>query len=233
MTTALFAAAMSPWLAGCTRDDDATAAPSTGEIEEDTAGEGATDSGAQELTIEGQVSGYDGDVQELSAHHPPYEFPAPSQQGTLEPDGSFQITLQVGDVLDHDDLEPAGDEFGTYRRFPCAADGVDPEARFTDVLRFQYHDEATDELYAIAYTDQREGAIDVGPAPGSLETMIYWVYSTHDVEIEESCDAGSKTDVALRKGWNQVISRPTEEGGRTLTQGDPPSEVAWYTDWGA
>ncbi|TVP75480.1 MAG: hypothetical protein EA352_08180 [Gemmatimonadales bacterium] len=162
--------------------------------------------------------------------------------GELDADGSFWFELlPQGDI--EGDLEPATDDggFGSdgFYNFVCideAIDGVDPDARFTEVRNVQFlatRADGSNYPRAIELSTRTEGQGRTAgqPFPGVWEDIhVYWIFADRDVEVQATCDEGAEVDLALTAGWNEVILDHRDRDAVRQYTGQRPADVDWYMD---
>ena len=192
-----------------------------------------------ELEINGSATGYAGDGHEL---YPRDRFD-PLGEGTLNADGSFQVTLWSGSDID-DELEELETGFGGFEPFPCMTDESfqvsEPDARFGQVRAIMYDDDETELAKSIVLNDQTEGEVDrLNPLLGHGEKRVYWIYADREVSVQGECEITGvgqmeqrMVDLNLEVGWNEIIFDFRDRNDLRMIQGSRPASVDWYTDWG-
>lgn len=198
--------------------------------DEDGNGENTTQTGDMnaEMVLNGDVSGYyDGGTQRQITDNGTDD----RYSGTLEADGTFEATLHG--VEDFGDGEESLEPISEVRNFPCVEEGdVSDESRFVVVPFLHFFDDDNNHVN-IAYTEQEDEPIDMNrwfPQSADDPERVMWVFSNREVEIDEECNDGHRTELDLMEGWNEVVHR-TDGDDRSVTQQQRPDGHGWYSDW--
>ena len=156
--------------------------------------------------------------------------------GTLSASGELELELYGSDQLESQ-LEPVmvefPDGFSMFACLPEVRDQVVPEARFVHDRALLYNStdgEGGTIIGFLGLTSQDEGDLSISDSwPGGGETHAHWIFSTHAMTLDATCDAGF-IDVTLEPGWNEVYFRDTPPNVREQWTGDRPAELGWYLD---
>lgn len=201
----------------------------------DNSADNGSSSSIGELSIDGTVSGYEGEGHQLF----PRDRFDPLGEGAIESDGSFSAVLWSGADIE-DELQQVEQGFGGFEPFPCIGEGTfdmsEPDARFAQVRAFRY---GSDIGYSLVLNDQGEGDVNsLNPLLANGEKRVYWIYADRDVAIQGECDRNGvgqieerMVDLALDAGWNEIIFDYRDRHDMRMIQGTRPASVDWYTDW--
>jgi hypothetical protein len=194
---------------------------------------GGNAEGDGQLTVTGELSDYDSGEQTLSPNTGRFG------EGTLNADGTFEVTLTTGDEL-QESAEPAISDDDSlldgFNGFLCkdeALEQVGTDVEFAAVAAFAFIDDGSTKALGLT-SAERPG---LGSSVGQEGNHVRWLYASKAVTIETTCrDGNSEMDLELNAGWNEYneerVRHPETIGKDKKTQytDDRPTDVEWKID---